>query len=634
MPQRQSLTERGAIGAPIGLSLAPGMWSFRSAWPRRLLEPVNIVCLGGSMTLGTGATAVEYTWVQRLAYLLRGVDRSAALLTSAGGGVHYRADHTGWTVTGGTPTEYGQDLGTTCRLLPQGTTMQRTAPATDGFEIHFMQGSNVGSTLRYQIDNTATVDTTPDTVGTDRADGVIKTATVTRGSHAIKITAQSGSALISGVYANDGDRTTGVRVFNAGKTGLTSAMLTATGNSAWVNQGAMTNATRLAVLQPVLVILAVGPHEWPGVTAQTFESNIRQALRIIRLAVHRPTSVLLVHLPRRLDITNPAVAWSEYGRVLRTIAFDTPDTDFLDAGTGFPASVEGDVDLLFEADAIHPSNRGHGVLAVMVHDHLMRRVQYRSVAPSAAPELTGQAAVAPSTLSGLVSAWRASSLATADNGAVASWAAYAGSAPQTLVQATATRQPTMRIAASGLRRERVVAFDGAAGTNGDAMTCTLTSRVNPPVTVAWLCRINRSFGTLWTGYQAGGAGPYLGMKPGSTDFQFRMAAGATTAPNALEVITGIGRYAAYVARYDGTANSALFQTRYPKQAIALDTTSANAGLPGLVLAAGQGATDEFAQVDYVEMAVYSRALTDAECQGIVDHWSRRYGIDGANRTST
>jgi lysophospholipase L1-like esterase len=619
----KSLSGRRGLYGPQDEAAGPGLWAWQRAWPRRLFERVNVVCVGSSTTHGMGAAAPEYSWVGRLGYMLRGVDASSVLLGTSAGGIHYRADHGGWTNTG-TINDIVLDLGGNSKEMITGSTMSRSC-VSDGFEALLQQGTGIGQS-QMQLDNDAgkVITITPHTSGANRADLSISSwslFSLARGVHTVKMTA-SARTVFNGVYATDGDQVAGLRVYNAGKAGSTAADYATTG-AFWAQNGA-----RLGELQPQLIVLMVGSNDYAtGVSPTVYEAYVRSAIRGMRLACNGPTSVLLVHTYKRLDVASPAFPWVQYGDALQKVALDTPDVDFLDVSSHWPVSRAADWEGLFYDD-VHTSNRGHGWMAHLISEHLKRGATLRSAPATQAAAPSPD----PATLSGLVSAWRASDLsALAEGAAVASWPAYAGSDQKTFVQADAARQPTFRKVSTEFAGKSCVDFDGLAGTLGDLMTCSLTARVNPPATVVLVARLRGHWGSAFSGYQSGG-GVYLTMSS-SSEMQMVMAGGSTSAPYAATVQTGRSRWAVYVLRWDG-ANSAFFQSHMPKTALAtLDTTHANAGLPGVTLAGNSAGNGGWNKQDVSDLLVFNRALTDAECENAVAWFGRKYGFDGVGRTS-
>lgn len=608
--------------------LPPGLWSFRQAWTWRAFEPVPIVFVGASTFNGAAVTSPEYAPPAQVGNILRANDRTPS--ARVGGGVHIRADHPGWVVTGA-PVDYPRDLGANVKELPQAATMQYSR-LCDGYELLYLQGSTVGTSMGVQVDGGATTAVVPATLGTDTANGLRVVTGLARASHTIKVTATTGITRLQGIYFLDGDATAGVRTYNAAKGGAKASWFSGLSVDTSTNYGARSNSARIGELKPALVVIGVGSNDYAAQTdLATYEANMRAMCQLVRLGVNRPCSILLVHQQMRLDVA-PAqpITWDEYGAVLAQIAADTPDTDFLDVSPHFPQSLAFDWDGMLDAAGVHPTNRGSAWMSELIADHLLRQVAPGTV-PAAAVDPPIVAAADPSTLAGLKSAWRASDLAGADGSAVSTWAAYAGSDQKNLVQATGTRQPLLRTASTTFRGQKCVVFDGLA-VNGDMMTCTWTAQINPPATVCLVARQLGNWGTVFSGFSGvvGTGGKYLGILAAAGEQVMLLAAGATAGPYGFTTVIGRSRWQVLIARFQA-GQGAVFQTGLDKQAYAMDVTNANAALTGFTLGGSSAANAGAQPMEVAELAVYNRGLSDAECLDVMAFWERKYGLDWVGR---
>jgi lysophospholipase L1-like esterase len=597
------------------------MWSWARAWPRRLQEKVNVVCIGSSTMFGVGALAAEYSIPGRLGYMLRGTDRSNSLIGSSAGGIHYRSADSGWT-TSGTINDLVVDMGLALKDLQLNAWMSRSCVA-DGFEWQYLEGTNYGS-HSMQIDALTAQNLSVSQVGSVRITGQATSfpnQTIARGVHTFKITSTSGRTPFLGIYATDGDQVAGLRTYNGAYPGGTSAAF-ASGAWYW-------HTARLAELQPAAVVFMVGANDYSGnVDPAVYEANIRLALRYMRLVTNGPLSVLLVHSYRRYDVLTPTYAWSLYGDALRRIALDTPDTDFLDVSGHFPASYADDWEALVGTDQVHPTPRGHGLIASLICDHMMRAATPRTPPPTPAPSQPTD----PSTWSGLVSAWRASDLsALADNANVATWPAYAGSGQVALAHGTTDRRPLFKKNSLTFNRQHCVEFNGYGQLVDDALICTFGARINPPATVVVVAKLRATFGSMFSSYSAAGT-VHLSLAL-NAELQMQAQAGSASAPYIAVGVTGRGAWRCYVMRFQSAA-SALFVSGLAKQDMsALDTTHANAGLLGLTLAGGPAGATAFNGQEVAEAMVFNRGLTDQECNDLLTYMGRKYHFDGAGRTS-
>jgi lysophospholipase L1-like esterase len=606
--------------------LPPGLWSFRQAWTWRQFEQVPIVFVGASTFNGAAVTSPDFAVPEMVGAILRANDRTPS---SQRGGMHIRSDHPGWTTTG-TLTDYPRDLGANVKELAAAATAQY-AHVCDGYELMYLQGSTVGTSMTYQTDAAAGVAVTPNVLGTDTATGITKVTGLTRASHTVKVTATTGITRLSGIYFTDGDATAGVRTYNAGKAGAKASWFSGLSVDVSTNYGARSNAARIGELNPKLVVVGLGANDYSAQTdLATYELNLRAIVKLVRLSVNRPCSVLLVQQQERQDVVSPVITWAEYGAVLAQIAADTADVDFLDVSGHFPQALAYDWDGMLDSAGVHPTNRGSAWMAEIIADHLLR-----AVAPLTIPTQQQPTAVAdpdPSTISGLKSAWRASDLAGADSSAVASWSAYAGSDQKPLAQTTALRQPILRTASSTFRNQKCVIFDGAT-TNGDMMTCSWTTPIPPPATVCLVARLLGHWGTVFSGFSGtvGTGGKYLGILAAAGEQVMLLAAGSTAAPYGFTCQIGRNRWGVIIARFAANT-AALFQTGQDQQTFAMDITNANAGFnPGFTLGGSSAANAGAEPMEVAELAVYNRALSDAECAGVLRFWERKYDLDWIGR---
>lgn len=564
---------------------------------------VDVLCVGTSTVWGTGASTPEAGFTPRL----------ADAISDGAGGCHYLPTHPGWT-RGGTWAVVGQDFGQASISLASGAYMQRTVTCT-GVALLFRQGTNVAAAFTVSIDGgpdqTVTVQ---QGVGT-AYDGVWVSGPLTRGAHSIRITGPaSGIAEIGGLYAFDGDETAGVRVWCGATPGVTSAVW-APGAAA-----AASHWRRAGSLNPALLVLMLSSNDYASqVDPDVFQQNVRDAIAYFRLAC-RPCPVLLVHTYLRPGLGSPAHSWAAYGQKLRELADELSDVDFLDVGPHWPVDRVADEDGLFHADDVHPSEAGHALLGELVAAHL-------AVLPAAPPSAAAApAGTDPAALPGLLSAWRAADLPQTDGAAVASWTPYAGSETAPLTQATPAKQPIVRLDQVGGRAAVEIRQPTAPySTAGQYLsTAAWSAAVAGPVTVMVAARLDRTYGNAWSGISPS----RLSMLILGQDMTMGMMAGTST--NGGYVTTGRGRWVVYAAVYNGP-NSRFFQTGYPVQALNIPSHAAD-GLSGFTLAANN-AGGNTGNLDVAEVAIYGRALTDAEAQGAVDIWARRYGIDRVGRTS-
>lgn len=574
--------------------------TFRRRLSRRFFEPVNILCVGTSTTFGTGASSVEAGFSARLGQILR--QRYGTT-----GGCHYLPTHPGWTrsAAGNVDTDFGQ----ASMSLTAGSYLERTMTCT-GFRVLFKRGTSQGG-MSVSIDGGAAQALFTQVGISNTHDGVWDSAALPRGTHTIRITGTSGTTEVGGVYAFDGDETSGIRVWNGARPGVTSAVWAPT------SAGAPSHWARAGSLDPALLVFIVSANDFNTQTdPAVFKANVKASIEYFRLACRKPPSVLLVHSFLRPGAGTPTHSWESYSGKLQEIAAELADVGFLDVGQHWPVDQVSDEDDLLSTDDLHPTDAGHAWLAEVVAEHL-------SVLPSA-PSSLGAAVDSPdpATLSGLIAAWRASDLPQVEGAQVGSWTPYVGSIP--LAQAVSAKQPVValnRVAgkAAVKFRQPVSPYSSA----GQFMS-TPTWSYTDAATVVMVARLDRNYGNVFSGISPSA----LSMLILGGDMAMGMMAGSSA--NGCYVTTGRNRWAVYVAVFDGP-DSSFWQTGWPKQNANIPD-HVSAGLTGLTLAANYSGGNT-GNLDVAELLVFNRALSDAESQGCLDVLARRYGIDRVGQTS-
>jgi len=577
--------------------------AFRRRLSRRYFEPVNILCVGTSTTFGTGASQVESGFVPRLGQALR--QRYGFT-----GGCHYLPTHSGWTrnAAGNSDLDFGQGSMT----LTTGSYLERAMTCT-GFRVLFKRGTAAGA-FSVSIDG-GTAQTISVQAGVSVTfDGVWDSAPLTRGQHTIRITGTTGTAEIGGVYAFDGDESFGIRTWNGGRPGVTTAVWAPTAI------GAPSHWVRAGSLDPALLVMTVSTNDFnTQVDPAVFKANVKSSIEYFRLACRKSPSVLLVHPFLRPGAGSPPYSWDSYKAKLDEIAAELPDVGVLDVGQHWPVDQVADEDDLLSVDDLHPTDAGHAWLADIVAEHL--------VGLPSAPSSLGDVITAPDpgAVTGLVSAWRASDLPQVDGAAVSSWTPYAGSATAPLVQAVTGKQPVLALNQVG--GKAAVKFrqpTSPYSTSGPFLTTPAWLSTAETVSVVVVARLDRNYGNVFSGVSSAA----LSMLILGGDMSMGMMAGTST--NGAYVTTGRNRWAVYVAVFNKT-ESKFWQTGWPVQSVTIPDHAAD-GLSGLTLGANYMGGNT-ANMDVAELMVFDRALTDTEAQGCLDVLARRYGIDRVGRTS-
>lgn len=340
----------GSLGAGAGGSVSAGTPAWASNWfaalANRALAPAVVAVTGSSTVQGYVATSTTRRAVTRMAQQLQ------ARYAPGQAGFHARALDSGYAYTGGvtSATTLAGACGRQVLTLPNAATVTRTDTCT-GFRVFYGQGPGAGS-FTISIDGSVVATITPDTTGAARADGVWSSATLTRASHVLLITATSAGALIEGVYVFDGDNTTGVWTFCDGHAGASVADFTSTGPARLAQQGVG------------LYVLIPGATEYgANGTAAQFQTDLTALIAQRRAASSLPASYLIVGTFPRPD--KGPTNWQPFLAAMKAVADASPaDVGFVDLSAPFPtvASGTGDPFNLINDGDIHLTDRGHQML--------------------------------------------------------------------------------------------------------------------------------------------------------------------------------------------------------------------------------------------------------------------------------
>ena len=614
----------------LDTSVSGALWTFRQAHAWRRSEHVNAVCIGSSTMWGQNAgQAPEQNLVNSLAHSFRNNCGQPQ------GGRFFSPPHmsgttvlqtSNWTA-GSTGTYQNFPNGLQLNALQMGgtRTISQTFVNCTGIEIYFQQGGSVGAfTVAWTGTGSGSQLVTPDnTKFSARGDGVWRSPTWTRETRTITISVSSTILNFNGMYVFDGDNTAGVRFINAAYPGTTA--------SSYIGSGSAANFHNrmVGMFDPRLLIYMVGSNDWGADTpVATYKANVKEMIRQARASCPSNPSVLLMHQYQRYTATDPD-PWSTFGDALRQIAAEVSDVDVLDISPHFPTAQAKDVDDILDSDGYHPTRRGLEFIGQLVADHLAKTLGMSSPPKSANAPAVG---ADPSTLSGLVSAWRTSDLSSVNGTAIATWSRYAGSQNVNLVQATGGNQPLIKANAVGGVQSLVMSTSSSDYMKSTAAwSPTLTGAITV-LMVAKLGNTSTSVTSLATqtgdGYLFDGRTSTLrvGAQMDKNSI-LTLNAGAT----AVDVVSGGQRWTVYGIVYNGASSK--FQTDIlPLVTVPTLTNGANYGLDGLTLGA-DNANANIVDAEYAEILVFNRALTDNELDTSIKYLARKYGLDGVGKTS-
>ena len=344
----------------------------------RLSARCSVVCLGDSITegvhaLGPPSTGFQNRWIARLADALRARYPTQGI---AGGGRGFiGAVSTGeptftWPTTiTGTPVT-AQSSGPKAKFVQLGASGQSITFLLTGDSADIMwTQAGFGGTFSWAVDGGPATDIS--TSGSSTVDGKISHIPLgSPGPHTLVLSWVSGRSNIDGVVEYAGDYTGGIQVHDAGHYGWQS--------SSWVsamNGGAASGpAGGIAALSPAAVIISLGSgDQFSGVPPATFQSRLQAIISSIQARLAKPfPSFVLCMLPARVGQSGYAYPWSQYVSAAYSIsAADNSGPggssvvsvmDF----TVVPTFPGGDTDAygFWQAgDLVHPSNRGHQMIA-------------------------------------------------------------------------------------------------------------------------------------------------------------------------------------------------------------------------------------------------------------------------------
>ena len=363
-----------ATASQQNLALTP--WF--AALSNRLSARCNVVCLGDSITEGVHATGPPSTgfmnrWVERLADMLR--SRYPTQGVSGGGRGFIGAVSTGetsfsWPTTlSGSPAT-AQTAGPKAKFVQLASSGQSITFSLvgDSAEIMWTQ-AGFGGTFSWAVDGGPS--TNVSTNGSGNADGKLTHISLgAAGPHTLVLSWVSGRSNIDGVIENNGDHGHGISVHDAGHYGWQT--------SNWVNalsNGAPSGpAGGIASLAPGAVIITLGTSDqFSGVVPATFQSHLQAIIAAIEARLTAPyPAFILCMLPARAGQSGYTYPWSQYvSAALNVAAADTSGPggssivsvlDFTSIPT-MPAADSDSYGFWQPGDLIHPSNRGHQMIA-------------------------------------------------------------------------------------------------------------------------------------------------------------------------------------------------------------------------------------------------------------------------------
>lgn len=332
--------------------------AFRALWPYYdaiedvASSPLSIVCIGDSITEGFYATTLAGRWIERLA------SRLGNAISGAAAPVYYPAHTTQtgytwpWTLAGGTNnTTYG--LGRRAYNLPAAATMSISFTGTS-FTIFWTRQVS-GGTFSYAVDGGAA--TNVDTSGAEASGRTTTVTGLSNTAHTVAIARISGTSVIEGLIGYSG--TAGIRIYDGGHSGYTSADFVDGSNPRWIDA--------IATIQPALVIVGLGVNDTQTVSAATYKANIETLIANIRAQTTTDPAIALLAMYQHGAAGGfPFDDWSDYVTALDDLASanDSGEIMVIDL-TGPFGGYSGVTTALggLHPDRVHPTNAGHSLIA-------------------------------------------------------------------------------------------------------------------------------------------------------------------------------------------------------------------------------------------------------------------------------
>jgi lysophospholipase L1-like esterase len=351
-----------------------GLMRWHAALAGRTSAPAKVVVVGDSISEGQGATAKSNRWVEKFQANLRsyygvtggeGYSEAAFLQNSF---------PSPWSAGGNVTANYTFGYGQRCAVLrsPDGY-IQRTVTGSS-VVISYLKNTSLGSFSVF-VDGSSTAALTVNTAtGATSSTAGGGRATVTfsaAGSHTVQLKwASGGDVYIPGMWIYNGDENSGIHVTDSAKYGSATHDWTPTTSN---TDTAHILGDELKVDQPDLVILEIGANDrTQEVTSSIYATNLATIVNELLTSQTLPPSVLLVAAYNEGTANE---AWQNYIDVQKSLVGQNPNNlAHFDLSTRMPtATTATSAWGLFASDGVHPSDRGHALIADYVTNYLLSR---------------------------------------------------------------------------------------------------------------------------------------------------------------------------------------------------------------------------------------------------------------------
>lgn len=346
--------------------------NFRVALANALNEPLDVLCVGDSVTEGYGATSINSRWCNLLLARLR---THAGVLDGGEGYVPAFYEDTTKTdrFTGGTFTTSGGlfGLGIRCIRLTAGT-VSFTFDGT-GVDVIFAVGAAAGQ-FTWNIDG-GTESANNATYSASNQGGCcfISARGLAPGSHTVNITHKTATIYIEGAMVYNNDEAAGVRLVEAAHASYQAYSYTvlpywATSITPIDIPWALPAAAVTARIDPQLVTIMLGLNDYATNsaarrTAAQFKADLAGIINLIRTNTTTDPSILLVIPWERTTNGTLLSTWAEYRQAYYEAAAEDGQVAILDLKDTIGSFVDGDPYNLDVADGLHLSDKGYRVVA-------------------------------------------------------------------------------------------------------------------------------------------------------------------------------------------------------------------------------------------------------------------------------
>jgi len=356
--QARTSAQLAVTGAQSASKVARALETFHAALARVGQEPVDVfVGPSDSLAEGNRATSIQKRWISVFRDDLRQAHQPAGVV----GGFGY-LDLLNAPKFPDNPASYVSGYGAFEQGLGRQTlalfTATQTITINDRFsdlDIVYAGMTGPAGTFAYSVDGGTEIRVGTGGKAASRGGYVERISGLAAGPHRVVMRGTGGGypAIIEGVMLYDGDRNSGVRVWEGGASGLTAANYVAP-TDAW--------AASLKEVHPDLVVLPIGSNDFAlGTPAKDTEARIREIIATIRARVDTDPSIVL--MPYYERPTYGTGTWAAYEEMYARIASTDPRIAVFDLAPLFGAYGSAQRTGLMSSDLLHPTDAGYALIA-------------------------------------------------------------------------------------------------------------------------------------------------------------------------------------------------------------------------------------------------------------------------------